>query len=65
MQMNRYSTTGVLCAALILAACGGKDDTGKTDKMAIPADPFPSTYEPYPNGAVFITNATIIDGTAC
>tara|TARA_R110000764_G_scaffold14891_11_gene42534 strand:+ start:7311 stop:8720 length:1410 start_codon:yes stop_codon:yes gene_type:complete len=63
MQMNRYSTTGVLCAALILAACGGKDDTGKTDKMAIPADPFPSTYEPYPNGAVFITNATIIDGT--
>ncbi|KJS36788.1 MAG: amidohydrolase [Hyphomonas sp. BRH_c22] len=46
-----------------MAACGGQDSGDKKDKATIPANPFPSTYEPYPNSAVFITNATIIDGT--
>jgi len=63
MQMNRFPMAGALCAALLLAACGGQDSGDKKDKATIPANPFPSTYEPYPNSAVFITNATIIDGT--
>nr|WP_299950248.1 amidohydrolase family protein [Hyphomonas sp. BRH_c22] len=61
--MNRFPMAGALCAALLLAACGGQDSGDKKDKATIPANPFPSTYEPYPNSAVFITNATIIDGT--
>ena len=63
MQMNRFPMAGALCAALLMAACGGQDSGDKKDKATIPANPFPSTYEPYPNSAVFITNATIIDGT--
>ena len=63
MQMNRFPMAGALCAAMLLAACGGQDSGDKKDKATIPANPFPSTYEPYPNSAVFITNATIIDGT--
>ncbi|MEH6409804.1 MAG: amidohydrolase family protein [Hyphomonas sp.] len=61
--MNRFPMAGALCAALLLAACGGQDSGDKKDKATIPANPFPSTYQPYPNSAVFITNATIIDGT--
>lgn len=61
--MNRVSLTGVLCIALLLAACGGKDDASDDDGITIPKDPFPSTYTAYPNAAVFISNATIIDGT--
>lgn len=65
MQMNRFPMAGALCAALLVAACGGQGsaDKDKNDKASIPTNPFPSTYEPYPNGAVFIENATIIDGT--
>ena len=61
--MNQVSLTGVLCMALLLAACGGKDDASGDDGITIPKDPFPSTYSAYPNAAVFISNATIIDGT--
>ncbi|MBU1288536.1 MAG: amidohydrolase [Alphaproteobacteria bacterium] len=61
--MNRVSLTGVLCMALLLAACGGKNDASGDEAITVPKDPFPSTYTAYPNVAVFISNATIIDGT--
>ncbi|KDA04160.1 MAG: amidohydrolase family protein [Hyphomonas oceanitis] len=48
--------------ALLLAACGGKKEADKEDRITVPKDPFPSTYAAYPNEPVFISNATIIDG---
>jgi imidazolonepropionase-like amidohydrolase len=44
----------------LLAGCGSDDE-----RVVIPwkADPFPSTYEPYPSDNVMITGATILDGT--
>ena len=60
--MNRVSLAGMLCMALALAACGGKKDADKTDRITVPKDPFPSTYAAYPNDPVFISNATVSDG---
>tara|TARA_R110002020_G_scaffold406378_2_gene616382 strand:- start:28478 stop:29881 length:1404 start_codon:yes stop_codon:yes gene_type:complete len=60
--MNRVSLAGVLCMALVLAACGGKKEASDKDRITVPKDPFPSTYAAYPNEPVFISNATIIDG---
>ncbi|WP_347303432.1 amidohydrolase [Croceibacterium sp. TMG7-5b_MA50] len=57
-------------AMLALAACGQAEPTGSAsrssrddgERVAFPADPFPSTYRPYPGVTTIITNATIFDG---
>ena len=50
-------------AALALAACEapGSRDNEDAGKSPI-ANPFPSTYKPYPSQTLLITNATVLDG---
>lgn len=51
---------------LLLAGCSGGGDGSKDEKNSdsaeINANPFPSTYSPYPSETILITNATILDG---
>lgn len=59
-----YGLAVVCAAALLLSACGGGDDADKaaSSEDAFDRNPYPSTYEAYPNAPVLITNATILDG---
>ena len=52
-----------LVFACAMSACGnpGDDETVKSDSP-FDKNPYPSTYSPYPNPAVLIINATILDG---
>jgi imidazolonepropionase-like amidohydrolase len=62
-----------LAALLLLAGCasnpppqsaGGKPADGKPNEIvAIPSDPWPSTYRAWPSGTTVIRNATVYDGT--
>ncbi|WP_396271542.1 amidohydrolase [Hyphomonas sp.] len=53
----------VAAAALALAACEapGSRDNEDAGKSPI-ANPFPSTYKPYPSQTLLIANATVLDG---
>ena len=53
----------VAAAALALAACEapGSRDNEDAGKSPI-ANPFPSTYKPYPSPTLLIANATVLDG---
>ena len=54
----------------LLAACAGKPPartaatppSGPVEVVAIPIDPFPSTYRPYPGVTTVIRGATVYDG---
>jgi imidazolonepropionase-like amidohydrolase len=53
----------VAAAALALAACeapGSRDNEGAGTSTL--ANPFPSTYKPYPSQTLLIANATVLDG---
>ncbi|WP_375209695.1 amidohydrolase [Hyphomonas jannaschiana] len=67
-MMIRRNWVALAAAAIFLTACGG---SGESDGPAIKPftpnepfdpDPYPSTYEAFPNAPVLITNATILDG---
>ena len=55
-------------ASLALAACGETGEVKSASaspppkQASFPADPYPSTYRPYPGVPTLITNATIFDG---
>jgi imidazolonepropionase-like amidohydrolase len=56
-----------LSAATFLTACGGggqdtENETNGEQAEAFDRDPYPSTYTPYPSGAVLLQNATVYDG---
>lgn len=66
--MIKRNWVALAAAAIFLAACGG---SGEGDGPAIKPftpnepfdpDPYPSTYNAYPNAPVLITTATILDG---
>ena len=67
--MTRQAWPGV-AALLVLAACANKPPpkaasdkpAGPVEVVAIPADPFPSTYRPYPGVTTVIRGATVYDG---
>ena len=44
------------------AGSDAAEDADDEGMVRPPLDPFPSTYEPYPSGAVLITGATILTG---
>lgn len=53
----------VAAAALALAACEAPGSRDKEDAGASTlANPFPSTYKPYPSQTLLIANATVLDG---
>lgn len=62
--MNWTARAALAAAALALAACGdqGASDRDDGERIAIDADPFPSTYTPIPSGTVLIRGATLLDG---
>lgn len=69
--MKRLNWAVAAASAILLAACGGGDDGNSSGKPAkkpftkdepFVANPYPSTYEPFPNAPVLITHATILDG---
>ncbi|MAB10418.1 MAG: amidohydrolase, partial [Hyphomonas sp.] len=66
--MIRRNWAALAAAAIFLAACGGSGDNGEpsikpfTPNEPFNPDPYPSTYEAFPNAPVLITNATILDG---
>ena len=53
----------VAAAALALAACEapGSRDNEEAGTSTL-ANPFPSTYKPYPSQTLLIANATVLDG---
>ncbi len=55
---------GMLATIMLLTGCGGGDeDSGPDgDRIAINANPFPSTYQPWPSVATLIRDATVLDG---
>jgi len=63
--MRSFLTFAALVA---LAGCAGKpppktaSSTAPKDIVSIPADPYPSTYRPYPGVTTVIQGATIYDG---
>ncbi|MEZ5952817.1 MAG: amidohydrolase [Hyphomonas sp.] len=62
--MKPWNWAAIAAGALLLTACGGegKGPTVFSSEEPFPANPYPSTYAPYPNAPVLITNATILDG---
>ena len=56
----------ILClaavAGLFVTACDRPGKGGDDASTASIANPFPSTYTPYPSQTLLITNATVIDG---
>ena len=57
-----------LFSLVMLAACSATpppktaSSSGPKEIVSIPADPYPSTYKPYPSVTTVIRNATIYDG---
>ncbi len=69
--MQALPRSACLVAALVLASCATTPRPQSaapapadkpTEIVAIPADPFPSTYRPYPGAVTVIQNATVYDG---
>ncbi|MEZ5986882.1 MAG: amidohydrolase [Hyphomonas sp.] len=66
--MTRRNWAALAAGAIFLAACGGSGEgDGPAIKPFTPNEPFspnpyPSTYEAFPNAPVLITHATILDG---
>jgi len=67
----RSSLLGAAAAAALLAGCATADQSPPAQPAATttpaaerqpPADPYPSTYRPYPGVVTAITGATIFDG---
>ncbi len=53
----------IAAAGLALAACEAPSSGDDKDKAEVTAaNPFPSTYAPYPSQTMLIANATVIDG---
>ncbi|RAN38288.1 amidohydrolase [Hyphomonas pacifica] len=64
MRISHRLVAGVAAAFMLSACGGGKDEAAEKKEAEITFDknPYPSTYSPYPNAPVLITNATILDG---
>ena len=65
--MKKRNWAVAAASAIFLAACGGSGDDGPSIKPFTKDEPFdpnpyPSTYQPFPNAPVLITHATILDG---
>ena len=70
--MRIHSQAGIIAAMLLLSACSGAEQGAKTAgedrpaatpaKASTPADPYPSTYKPYPARTTLIRNVTLFDG---
>ncbi len=61
-QTQRLLVTLALCMGLALAGCGGAKKKQEREAAERRANPYPSTYQPYPNPPVLITGATVLDG---
>lgn len=67
MRMGRM-VAGLLAAGAIAGCAGAGGEArpaaaaAKAPPVTIPADPYPSTYRPYPGVPTLITNVTIFDG---
>jgi imidazolonepropionase-like amidohydrolase len=62
--MKLWQTTCAAFAALALAGCATTQDGGKDagGASAINANPYPSTYKPYPGAPTALVGATVFDG---
>lgn len=68
--MSKQVWLAAIAAVLLAAGCSGSGNKGGTEAGASNGtvgapnpNPFPSTYSPYPSGAVLLTGATILTGT--
>src|SRR3546814_5684942 len=68
----RRAWSAPLVLAMALTACATQKapppvttssaDPTRNDVVAVPSDPFPSTYKPWPSGVTVIRGAIIYDG---
>jgi len=61
MQFGKLCLVAATALALTACEAPGSRESGDAGKSAI-ANPFPSTYKPYPSQTLLIANATVLDG---